>query len=93
MELIKNENSPRLVSIGAGFRQELGQLLNSRTQVADVLIGDEPAPIGNGSADSRLLLLNDEGKCLGVRLRQERSEPEKFHVLGYWNLNRSPALK
>jgi hypothetical protein len=91
-DLIERTNSPKPVSIGAGLNGELAQLLGSSTRVADVLIGDEPSPIGDGSASSRLLLANDQGKCLGIRLRQD-SDPEKFHVLGYWNLNKAQAVK
>jgi hypothetical protein len=91
-ELIETTNSPWLVSIGDGLNQELAQLLGSATRVSDVHIGDEPAPIGDGSADSRLLLVNKQGKRLGIRLRQD-SDPEQFHVLGYWNLDNSGVQK
>ena len=91
-DLILRTNSAKLVSIGASLNGELAQLLSSETRVANVLIGDEPTPIGDGSADGRLLLTNVQGKCLGIRLRQD-SDPEKFHVSGFWNLNNSQAIK
>jgi len=88
MDLIERTNSPKLVSIGVGLNGELTQLLSTETRVAGALSGDEPAPIGDGSADSRLLLTNVQGKWLGIRLRQD-SNPERFHVLGFWNLQNS----
>ena len=91
-DLIQRTNSVLLVQIGSGLREQLSQLLGSPTGVAEIRIGDEPAPIGDGSADSRLLLTNEQGKSLGIRLRQN-ADPEKFHVLGYWNLKGAESLK
>ena len=92
MDLIEKTNSARLVRIGEGLRAQLSQLLGFPTRIADVRLGDVPAPIGDGSADSRLVFVNEQGKRLGIRLRQD-VDPEKFHILGYWNLNNAESLK
>jgi hypothetical protein len=91
-ELINVTNSTRLVRIGDGLSGQLEQLLAHPTVIEDYRTGDAPGLIGNGSADCLLLLSNTHGKRLGIRLRQD-SDPEKFHVLGWWNLSTNETLK
>ncbi|MEY2411187.1 MAG: hypothetical protein QOF48_3857 [Verrucomicrobiota bacterium] len=81
-ELITSTNSPRLVHIGTDLRARLSGLLSTTTRVCTVLPGDDPRPIGDGRADSRLVLTNDAGEGLLIRLRQERGTTV-FHVLGF----------
>jgi hypothetical protein len=83
-DLIKQTNSSRLVRIGPGLQDRLSGFLAAPSGVADALLGDEPH-LGDGSACSRLVLSNAVGERLGIQLRQD-SEPEKFHVLGYWTI-------
>lgn len=84
-ELIATTNSARLVHIGSGLYGRLATFLTSPAGVADVLLGDEASPIGDGRACSRLVVSNASGVRLGIRLRQD-SEPERFHILGFWTI-------
>ncbi|HRY49498.1 MAG TPA: hypothetical protein P5186_15720 [Candidatus Paceibacterota bacterium] len=84
-ELITATNSTRLVQIGSGFRKRLSEFLVSPAGVAEVELGDEPSPIGDGTACSRVIVSNATGGRLGMRLRQD-AEPERFHVLGFWTI-------
>lgn len=85
IDLIAATNSPCLIQIGPGLQAELAGLFASTTRVADVLIGDEPSPIGDSSACSRLILKNDSGKSIGIRLKQVPGS-ERFQILGYWTI-------
>ena len=87
-ELIATTNSARLVQLGPGLRKRLSEFLSSPAGVAEVVLGDAPSPIGDGSACSRLVISNATGGRLGIRLRQD-SEPERFHVLGVWTVTES----
>ncbi len=87
-ELLAATNSVRLVPTDPGFRKRLSEFLSSRAGVAEVVLGDAPSPIGDGTACSRLILSNATGGRLGIRLRQD-SEPERFHVLGVWTVPES----
>jgi hypothetical protein len=82
-DLIANTNSPLLVGLASDLQTRLSEVLASRTQVACVRLGDEPPPIGDGRAISRLLLTNEVGDGVWLRFRAvERLE--RFDVLGYW---------
>lgn len=80
-ELIASTNSTHLVHIGSDLQARLAELLSVRTTVASVMQGDEPAPFGDGTASSRLVLSNEVGRVLMIRLRS--AESGKFHVLGF----------
>ena len=81
-DLIASTNSSHLVRIGPDLQAHLSELLSARTHVADVLLGDEPSPFGDGAACSRLVLTNDAGRGLLIRLRPAE-ESGMFHVLGF----------
>jgi hypothetical protein len=83
-ELIASTNSSHLILIGPGLKERLVQLLALPTQIDATLLGDEPSPLGDGSATSRLILRNDKGERLGIRLRQD-GDSDKFHVVGFWS--------
>ena len=85
VDLVEATNSAKLVRVGSGLQAELMELLAFPTDVAVVRLGDAPSPIGNRTACSQLILTNSRLKRLGIRLRQD-SDPESFHVLGYWNI-------
>ncbi len=86
-DLITGTNSARLVRVSPFLRAKLAQLLGSPTQVATVLAGDLPRPDGDGSACSRLVLTNNAGQCLLIRLRQaDRSG--RFEVVGFRDLRK-----
>ena len=85
-ELIATTNSARLVQIESGFQKELADFLASPAGIANVEFGDEPSPIGDGTACSRLIMSNAIGGRLGIRLRQD-AEPERFHVLSFWSIS------
>ncbi len=81
-DLIASTNSARLVRIGPDLQSRLSSLLGAPTRVSTVLFGDEPSPFGDGRACSRVVLTNDSGQGLLIRLRQADS-PDTFHVLGF----------
>lgn len=81
-DLITSTNSPRLIHLGSGLQTHLANLMRGKVKVAEVAMGDEPSPVGDGKADVRLLLTNDIGHRLLIRFRMA-DQPEMFHVLGY----------
>lgn len=90
-ELIATTNSTLLDGVGlGGLEVRLTGLLAYPTQVATVLLGDEPAPIGDGHACSRLILTNAHGDRLGIRLRED-PHSERFRVLGFWTITDQSA--
>src|SRR4051812_24955130 len=86
-DLIASTNSSHLVRIGPDLQAYLAELLSARTHIAAVLLGDEPSPIGDGTACSRLVLTNDAGRGLLIRLRPAE-ESGMFHVLGFKTVSR-----
>jgi hypothetical protein len=84
-ELISATNSPRLVRMSPFLKARLEKLLASPTQLAAVLTGDAPPPVGDGSACSRLVLTNAAGHRLLIRLREAGSG--MFEVVGFRNLS------
>jgi hypothetical protein len=84
-ELVAATNSSAVVRLGPGLEARMAELLGSPSGVAAVKWGDEPSPIGDGQATSRLFLTNASGTRLGIRLRRD-STGNKFHVLGFWNV-------
>jgi hypothetical protein len=85
-ELIETTNSSMAVAVGPELRAQLSQLLAFTTHIARVQLGDEPAPVGDGRASSRVILTNALAHGLGIRLRlgSELSGQARFEVLGYW---------
>src|SRR5215472_14505534 len=57
-DLCRNTNSTRLVRMPPALRERLSRFFGSRSGVAAVMLGDEPAPLGDGTACSRLVLSN-----------------------------------
>jgi hypothetical protein len=88
-DLIAKTNSPHLLRMSPLVQKRLAEFLQSKAGVAEVKLGDEPAPIGDGTASSRLILSNAAGVRLGIRLEQD-SEPERFYFLGFWTIT-NPA--
>ncbi len=84
-ELIRSTNSPRLAENGPGLQDRLSRFLVVPSGVANVMLGDEPPPLGDGTACSRLILSNAAGARLGIRLRQD-AKADTFHVLGFWTI-------
>jgi hypothetical protein len=80
--LIASANSSYLVSVDPDLSTQLTALRSTRTQIADVLFGDEQPPVGDGSAACRLVLTNDAGKGLLIRLRLA-DKTGRFQVLGF----------
>ena len=81
--LIRETNSTLLVEIGSGLKSKLSEFLDSSAKVEQVSLGDEAAPIGDGSASSQLWLVNGRQERIVIRLRWD-SGHDKFHVLGFW---------
>ena len=84
-ELAATTNSPHLVQVGPGLQKQLSEFMASPARLSEVLLGDEPSPLGDGSASSRVVLSNAAGARLGVRLRQDKT-PGKFHAVGFWTV-------
>jgi hypothetical protein len=84
-DLVTHTNSPHLVTIGPSLQAELTALLSSKTHVSKVRLGDEPR-LGDGRASARLILTNEKGAAIGIRLRKEKFRSNRFHVLGYWTV-------
>ncbi|MGV3754067.1 MAG: hypothetical protein ACO1QS_01640 [Verrucomicrobiota bacterium] len=82
-ELVTTTNSVHLDRVGSGLRGQMASLLQARTQVAKVTMGDAPKPLGDGKAHCQLVLTNKLGKGVVIRL-QQTPVPEKFHVLGFY---------
>ena len=91
-DLITQTNSSRLANLPLGFAPQLSTLLAAPTQISAVLMGDDPAPLGDGSACSRLILTNQSARGIHLRLGQTQ-DPEKFRILGYWPLETPPRLR
>jgi hypothetical protein len=91
-DLIAKANSPHLAGLPPGLSGQLSKLLGSPTQVSTVLLGDEPPPVGDGSACSRLILTNQQAKGLELRLCAAQN-PGKLRVMGYWPTSTSPTAR
>ena len=89
-DLIAHTHSPQLSGLPPGLGGQLANLLNSPTHIAAVLLGDEPPPVGDGSACSRLILTNQMAKGLELRLCPA-TVPGQFRVMGYWPVSTNPA--
>jgi hypothetical protein len=89
-DLIAHARSPQLSGLPPGLAGQLGNLLNSPTHIAAVLLGDEPPPVGDGSACSRLILTNQMAKGLELRLCPA-TVPGQFRVMGYWPVSSNPV--
>jgi hypothetical protein len=85
-DLITATNSSHLVRVNPFLRSRLSHLLGSPTHVAAVLPGDTPAPAGDGQACSRLVLTNNAGQRLLIRLRQAGGSG-MFDVVGFQSLS------
>jgi hypothetical protein len=81
-DLVATTNSLHLIRIDPNLRAELSEFLAARANVSTVLLGDDLAPIGDGQACSRLVLTNDAGRGLLIRLRRAE-QPGMFQVLGF----------
>jgi hypothetical protein len=82
-ELIATTNSTRLVEFDPELRATLAVLLASPTRLR-VRYGDEPPPLGDGRASSRLFLTNEIGQAVILRLQADRHTSGMFRVLSYW---------
>jgi hypothetical protein len=80
--LITFTNSAHLDRIQPELQVRLSELLSAPTQVASVLMGDVPQPVGDGRAYSHIVLTNNAGKQLLIRL-QPTGKPGMFRVLGF----------
>ena len=84
-ELTRATNSPRLTEISPALRAKLSQFLTPKSGVAEVVLGDEPAPVGDGTACSQLVLSNNIGARIGIRLQRDAGA-EHFHALSFWTI-------
>ena len=91
-DLISHASSPQLTGLPPGLAGQLSNLTGSPTHVAAVLLGDEPPPVGDGSACSRVILTNLLAKGLELRLCTA-SAPGKFRIMGYWPTSKHPPTQ
>ncbi len=84
-DLIASTNSALLVGIDAGLRTSLAEVLASTTHIASVQLGDEQAPAGGRRASSVLLLTNEigEGVALRLDLHDDSTHMLRFDVLSH----------
>ncbi len=85
-DLAHGTHSSALTGVTAELESDLKRIHASPTR-AIVEPGDAAPPVGDGRAKARLVLTNEAGQTLPLRLRPER-EPStglrKYRVLGYW---------
>src|SRR2546430_13847556 len=68
-ELITTTNAARSIRVDPELQRCLSELLTSPTHINKVLLGDERPRVGDGDASSRLILTNELGHGLAMRLR------------------------
>ena len=85
-DLIASKDSKLVVRVGDGLRVKLSEYTAGHAKVADVRVGDEPPPTGDGSATSRVILSNDAGGVLSIRLKP--AGDGRFHILGFVTLSK-----
>jgi len=90
-DLIAHSSSQHLAGLPPGLAGQLANLLGSPTRVSAVLLGDEPPPIGDGSACSRLILTNERAKGMELRLCSAPTS-DKFRIMGYWPTSVNPGV-
>jgi hypothetical protein len=90
-ELISATNSQHLIQVSPDLQARMAELLASPTRISSVVLGDMAPPMSDGKACSRLVLTNDAGRGLLIRLsRAEQSG--KFRVLDYSSSTKSIQL-
>jgi hypothetical protein len=84
-DLVHTNYSRSLTGVTPELQADLNRVLASPTRCI-VRSGDERPPLGDGQAYTRLLLTNEAGQALTLRLRPEYDghQFQKFRVLGYW---------
>jgi hypothetical protein len=97
-ELIGVTNTPHWVRVGPGLRAELSDLLAAPTHINKVILGDDRPPTGDGHASSRLILTNELGRSVSLRLRLQHDSGQKpvFDILTYsriTNMSMQPILR
>jgi hypothetical protein len=84
-DLVHATSSQALTGVTAELQSDIRLIQASPTR-AIIQPGDDAPPLGDGSARARLVLINEAGQTLTLRLRPE-SEPgtglRKYRVLGY----------
>jgi len=84
-DLVHKSTSQALTGVTPELEAALKEMHNS-TMEAVIQPGDDDPALGGGRAQARLVLTNEAGKTLTLRLRGE-SDPDtglqKFRVLGY----------
>ena len=85
-DLIASKDSKLVVRVGDGLRGKLSEYTAGHAKVADVRVGDEPPPIGDGTASNCVILSNDAGGVISIRLSP--ADDGKFHILGFVTLSK-----
>ena len=81
--LINSNRSEMFLNMGVGLGTRWDGFVRLPVGIESIQMGDEPAPIGDGQASSRVFFTNVATECLAIRMRWD-DEQEKFHILGFW---------
>jgi len=81
--LINSNRSEKFLNLGVGLGTRWDSFARLPVRIESIQMGDEPAPIGDGQASSRVFFTNVATECLAIRMRWD-DEQEKFHILGFW---------
>jgi hypothetical protein len=82
-DLEYHTNSTLLAEVSPQLQEALKQFLTTPTAYRDTFqSGDEPAPIGDGTATHRVYIRNFNDEILALRLRHD-PKLKKFHVLSF----------
>lgn len=84
-DLVHGTNSQALIGVTAELQSDI-QLIHASPTRAMVQPGDDALPVGGVRAHARLVLANEAGQTLTLRLRPEPDPTtglRKFRVVGY----------
>ncbi len=88
-EQLATRTNSDLVELPASLSNQLARFLASPGHAQGMEFGDEPPPIGDGSATTRIFLTNTIGETLGIRLRRD-GPYSSYRTLSLWQ---PPARK
>lgn len=93
-ELIEVTNASHWIRVGPELLGDLSGLLASPTHINKVVLGDDRPPVGDGHASSRLVLTNELGRGLAMRLRlrHDAGQGPIFDVLSYSRITEPSGL-
>lgn len=81
--LINSNSSEMFVNVGVGLGTRWDSFARLPVAIESIQMEDEPAPIGDGLASSRVFFTNGAMECLAIRMRWDEKR-KKFHIVGFW---------